>query len=103
MHLTTKLSLLLIVAALSSIWLNTSAAGEDVRPAVVCVMSVQRVPMLTRPWLKQTSSGGWGSGVVIDGERILTNAHVVTYASQIYVQPFDSSTRYTAEVRGRFA
>ena len=35
-----------------------------------------------------------GSGVVIDGKRILTNAHVVRYASQIYVQPNQSASYF---------
>lgn len=39
-----------------------------------------------------------GSGVVIEGRRILTNAHVVKYASQIYVQPNQSSRHIPARV-----
>ncbi len=39
-----------------------------------------------------------GSGVVIDGRRILTNAHVVKYASQIYVQPNQSANYISARV-----
>jgi len=39
-----------------------------------------------------------GSGVVIDGRRILTNAHVVRYASQIYVQPNQSASHIPARI-----
>ena len=35
-----------------------------------------------------------GSGVVIEGRRILTNAHVVQYASQIYVNSNQSANRF---------
>ena len=39
-----------------------------------------------------------GTGFVIDGKRILTNAHVVSYPSQIYVQPYQSSEKFLAKV-----
>ena len=39
-----------------------------------------------------------GSGVIIDGKRILTNAHVVLYASQIFVQADQSTERVPAKV-----
>ena len=36
--------------------------------------------------------------MVIEGNRILTNAHVVSYAQQIYVQPYESSDKLDATV-----
>ncbi len=39
-----------------------------------------------------------GSGVVIEGKRILTNSHVVNHASQIFVQPDKSSEKHSASV-----
>ena len=39
-----------------------------------------------------------GTGVVIDGKRILTNAHVVLYASQLFVESQQSSEKLTATV-----
>ncbi len=39
-----------------------------------------------------------GTGFVIDGKRILTNAHVVGYPSQIYVQPYQSAEKFLAKV-----
>ncbi len=44
------------------------------------------------------AAGNVGTGFVIDGKRILTNAHVVTYPSQIYVQPYQSSEKFLAKV-----
>jgi S1-C subfamily serine protease len=39
-----------------------------------------------------------GSGVVIDGHRILTNAHVVAYAGQLLVQANREGDKYAAKV-----
>ena len=45
-----------------------------------------RLPDPFKPWTKQAPSEVTASGVVIEGKRILTNAHVVLYASQVQVQ-----------------
>jgi S1-C subfamily serine protease len=39
-----------------------------------------------------------GTGVVIEGKRILTNAHVVQYASQVFVEPYQSSEKLAVRV-----
>jgi S1-C subfamily serine protease len=39
-----------------------------------------------------------GTGFVIDGQRVLTNAHVIEYSSQIYLQPNKSSDKVEATV-----
>jgi len=39
-----------------------------------------------------------GSGVVIEGKRILSNAHVVRYASQIQVQANEGGNKISAVV-----
>jgi S1-C subfamily serine protease len=45
-----------------------------------------RYPDAFKPWTKQAPTEITASGVVIEGKRILTNAHVVLYASQVQVQ-----------------
>jgi S1-C subfamily serine protease len=82
--------------ALAGSW----ARGEetDVRESVVKVFATRRAPDLARPWSKQSPQEATGSGVVIAGRRILTNAHVVLYASQIFVQPNESSDKLPATV-----
>jgi S1-C subfamily serine protease len=54
---------------------------------VVKVFSTMRYPDPFKPWTKQAPTEVTGSGVVIEGKRILTNAHVVLYASQVQVRP----------------
>src|ERR1700733_5305695 len=61
----------------------TAAISHDAESAVVKVFSTLRHPDLAKPWTKQAPGEVTGSGVVIEGHRILTNAHVVSYASQV--------------------
>ncbi len=69
-------------------------AKDDVRGAAVKVHVTQRPPDFTRPWTKSTARKTSGSGAIIEGQQILTNWHVVEYASQIFVQ-FDQTSDKT--------
>jgi S1-C subfamily serine protease len=60
-----------------------AAAPED---SVVKVHTIMRPPNPIRPWVPQNAAEVGGSGVVIEGKRILTNAHLVAYASAVRVQ-----------------
>jgi S1-C subfamily serine protease len=66
--------------------------------SVVRVFTTLRPPDLTKPWSKQSGREVTGSGVVIDGRRILTNAHVVLYAGQVQIQGNQSGDKITATV-----
>ncbi len=82
-----------------SVLLIAPAWGQDqVRDLVVKIHTTRRGPDLVKPWTKLSPSNISGTGVVIEGNVILTNAHVVQYASQIYVQPNQSADRITARV-----
>ena len=75
------------------------AAGPgQVENGVVKVFATMRYPDLARPWTKQSPAEVTGSGVVIEGRRILTNAHVVLYASQVQVQANQSGDKISATV-----
>jgi len=73
-------------------------AQDTIRDLVVKIHAIHHRPDLFRPWTKMSPQPVKGSGVVIDGQRILTNAHVVKYASQIYVQPNQSASHFSARV-----
>jgi len=73
-------------------------AQDRTRDLVVKIHATHHTPDLLRPWTKNSPQQVKGSGVVIEGKRILTNAHVVRYASQIYVQPNQSAQRIPARV-----
>jgi S1-C subfamily serine protease len=77
---------------------QVQSQAPDVANAVVKVFSTMRYPDVGRPWTKQQPSEVTGSGVVIDGKRILTNAHVVLYASQVQVQANQAGDKISATV-----
>ena len=60
--------------------------SKSVENSVVKVFSTLRAPDPAKPWSKQSPSDISGSGVVIAGKRILTNAHVILYASEVQIQ-----------------
>ena len=85
--------------ALFLVSLATLCPGQDsTRNAVVKIHTTRRPPDFLRPWSKARPQQISGTGVVIDGQRILTNAHVVNYASRVYVQANQSSQRKPASV-----
>lgn len=88
---------ILLVASLLA-WSPQLAASAEPRDSVVKIEVTARRPDLARPWAKRSPSKSSGSGVMISGGRLLTNAHVVNYASQIEVQPNGSSTKHSAKV-----
>jgi S1-C subfamily serine protease len=57
-----------------------------------------RYPDLYKPWTKEAPSEATGSGVVIEGKRILTCAHVVLYASQVQIQANQAGDKISAKV-----
>ncbi|MBP7936900.1 MAG: trypsin-like peptidase domain-containing protein [Phycisphaerae bacterium] len=77
---------------------SAASAQEEYRPSVVKILATRRGPDLVRPWTKQSPRQVSGSGLVIDGKRILTNAHVVGYTTEVYVQGFQSADKIAAKV-----
>ncbi len=79
-----------------------SAVPAPVLPAVensvVKIFATVRRPEPYKPWTKAAPSPVTGSGVIIEGKRILTNAHVVGYASQVEVQANQSGDKVAAKV-----
>src|SRR6202041_1719628 len=80
----------------------THAADQAEVPAlensVVKIFSTMRYPDPYKPWTKQAPSEATASGVVIEGKRILTNAHAVLYASQVQIQANAAGDKVSATV-----
>ncbi len=74
------------------------ARNDTVENSVVKIFATMRYPDLFKPWTKQAPQEVTGSGVVIEGRRILTNAHVVLYASQVQVQANQAGDKISATV-----
>src|SRR3989441_5384061 len=79
---------------------STPAEGKTkaVEASVVKVFSTARYPDVYQPWTKQAPSEATGTGVVIEGKRILSNAHVVLWASQVQVQANQAGDKISATV-----
>lgn len=95
------LCFLFVVATVLAFGADPAPAPAIPRPverSVVKIFATVRPPDPIRPWSKAQPREVSGSGVVIDGHRILTNAHIVAYASQLQVQGHESGERVPATV-----
>lgn len=77
---------------------SKDAPATAVENSLVKIFSTIRYPDPYKPWTKQAPVEVTGSGVVIDGKRILTNAHVVNYAGQVQVQANQAGDKVSATV-----
>lgn len=94
-----KTRLLLFTACLS-LASSPPAGAAGPEDSTVKVIALVRYPNPLKPWAKEAPVEVSGSGVVIDGKRILTNAHVVRYASQVSVQARPGGDKFEAKVAG---
>jgi hypothetical protein len=78
--------------------LASAAAAEGPGDSVVKVYATQRGPDLFRPWSKSNPVESVGSGVIIDGNRVLTSAHGVLYATEIFVQGKEGGDKVEAKL-----
>jgi len=74
-------------------------AKDPIADSVVKIYVTRREPDFVRPWNKANPQEAAGSGVVIAGKQILTNAHMVRYASQVLVQANQSTEKVPAKVK----
>ncbi len=96
------------VTRLCSVFLSTAmgvgllvtAVGvqADVRHSVVQVFNQSRDVNFQYPWQNGDISSSYGSGVVISGNRILTNAHVIDSSLQLQVRKVGSDKKFPAVV-----
>jgi S1-C subfamily serine protease len=95
-----RVLLMIGLMMLTTLSVFASQDTSAVRESVVKIFSTYRGPDFARPWTKQAPQELSGTGFVIAGNRILTNAHVVEQATRIYVQPPNSADKLRAEVIG---
>ena len=91
-----KKTLLIIVLLCTGPIPWTRAAGPE--DSVVKVLATQRMPSPFRPWANGTPNEVMGSGAVIEGKRIITNAHLVLYAGDVSVQSDRGGDKFDAVV-----
>ncbi|CAL4986952.1 unnamed protein product [Urochloa decumbens] len=66
--------------------------------AVVKVFCVHTEPNFSLPWQQRRQSSSIGSGVIVGGRRVLTNAHCVEHHTQVKLKRRDSDTKFLATV-----
>lgn len=73
-------------------------SGDDLRSSVVKVYVTSNSVDFLKPWQSTGSTSSSGSGCVIEGNRILTNAHVVEDNTFIQVRKETSPKKFTARL-----
>ncbi len=74
------------------------ADGPSITGSVVQLFVYADPPDLALPWQTEGASLYGGSGVIVEGNRILTNAHVVENAVGIEIKRADASEKFPARV-----
>lgn len=82
-----------------SLDVNTYSAIELALNSVVKIFTVASSPSYFLPWQNKPQRETMGSGFIIPGRRILTNAHVVADYTFVLVRKHGSPTKYRAEVQ----
>ncbi|MBX3734749.1 MAG: trypsin-like peptidase domain-containing protein [Verrucomicrobiae bacterium] len=72
-------------------------AGSPER-SVVQILTFSQTPVFDAPWRFDPVRRSGGSGFVIKGRRIMTNAHVVAWARQILVRRYQDPRPFQARV-----
>ncbi len=73
-------------------------AEADVKDAIVKIYTYHEVPDYQSPWSMRGTFSSTGSGCIIKGKKILTNAHVVSDQRFIQVRRYGDPRRYPARV-----
>ena len=71
----------------------------EVRKSLVRITATAQEPNYRVPWNPGAVGGGTGAGFIIEGNRILTNAHVVSNARFISVERENDPAHYIAKVQ----
>jgi len=87
--------LIMIVLFIPSVYAENIENG--IKDSVVKIYTVATVPNYLEPWNVSTSRSS-GSGSIIEGNIILTNAHVVANHTFIEVRRYGQRKRYRAKV-----
>ncbi len=87
-----------VVVALVYISFTQAPAEDNIQNCVVEVTTTRYPHDFSEPWKMEAKEVIGGSGCIIAGSRILTNAHVVADNSFIEVRRAGQTTKFTAEV-----
>ena len=86
-----------LLVLLGIVWLEVCRGAAPER-SVVQIMTFEQQPVWDAPWRFDAVRRMGGSGFVIKGKRVMTNAHVVSWGRQIIVRRYQDPRPYVAEV-----
>ena len=78
---------------------HIKAVSENISSSVVKIFTVSVEPDYFRPWQMKSQRASSGTGVLIEGNRILTAAHVVDNGVFITVKKSSDPEKYIAHVK----
>jgi len=87
----------IILTILLSTLILTANSLKETKESIVKIYTTSKVPNYIVPW-NSTTSASTGSGSIIEGNRILTNAHVVANHTFIEVEKYGDRKKYIAKV-----
>ena len=85
------------VIAITTLFMGNLVASPQIQDSIVKIYTVSKIPNYKTPWNSNMRRSS-GSGSIIDGNRILTNAHVVANQTFIEVKRHGDTIRYEAKV-----
>jgi len=89
---------IIVVSAILLMPFTVLNAQSPISKSVVKIYTVSDSFNYDNPWQMRGQSKGTGSGCIIEGNRILTNAHVISNSTFIQVKRAGEAKRYTAKV-----
>ncbi len=72
--------------------------GSEPEKSVVQIFTSYQQPNWSAPWIFDLPRRASGTGFLIDGNRIMTNAHVVAWTTQLIVRRYHDPKPYFAKV-----
>jgi len=84
--------------ALLTVVLVSPVFSAEPERSVIQIMTSSQQPVWDAPWRFDPIRRSGGSGFVVKGRRIMTNAHVVSWAKQILVRRYQDPRPYLARV-----
>src|SRR5581483_1806095 len=71
----------------------------DIKKSLVRISVTEQEPNYKVPWMAGNIAAGVGAGFVISGNRVMTNAHVVSNARFLALEKEDDPKKYVATVQ----
>ncbi|HQO39271.1 MAG TPA: serine protease [Spirochaetota bacterium] len=88
-----------LIITLMAIQFTGHAVAKDlITNSVVKIYTVSTRYSYENPWQMSGQSKGTGSGCIIDGNRILTNAHVISNSTFLQVKKAGEAEKYIARI-----